>query len=209
MSPLGRATLVAACLLAVLPLRSQAQTTAASYAGGLSAGRAFVIDTDDPDPPGASSFSASFERRRAGRALSLGIEGGLHRHLVIAQDISDFTGWSSRLEDRRQSWRLTPYLRWRTQGEVSVYTQVGAGLYVQRTTYVQQERESGELTIDQSYRLTDAAAGLNLGIGLDMFIPGTPVGIGLGFRTHVVGGGGGFNSAEIGIVWRAGQRRTR
>ena len=208
MSPLSRATLVAIYLLAGLTFRVHAQARGASYTGALSTGRAFVVDSDSRDPAGGSSFTVSVERRRADRALSVGVEGGFHRHLMIAQDLSDFAGWSSKLEDRRQSWRVTPYLRWRTRGDVSVHTQIGAGLYVQRISYFHQEREAGVLTVDQSYRLTDATAGLNLGVGLDMFIPGTPVGIGLGVRTHVVGGGNGFNTAEIGIVWRTG-RGTR
>lgn len=208
MSTLSRATALVICLAAWLPLAGWAQSHAeASYAGALSGGRAFMVDLDDPDPDGSWSLSASLERRRIGRALSTGVEAGFHRYLVISQDLPpDITGFSSTLEDKRQSWRVTPYLRWRTQGDASLHAQVGAGLYLERSSYFQQVHEAGELVFDTRHAATEARAGLNLGVGVELFPPGSPVGLGLGFRAHSVLGGNGFNSGEVGIVWRG--RRT-
>jgi hypothetical protein len=182
-----------------------AQSPGTWYAGALSGGRAFMIDTDDPDPAGSASLTGSIERRRAGRSLSFGVEAGYHRYLVMVQDLApDVTGWAGKLEDKRQAWRLTPYLRWRTRGAVSLSAQLGAGVYLRRMSYLQQERQAGELVVNTSYTRTSAQPGINLGIGLDIFPPNSPVGLGLGLRTHAVRRGDGFHSAEVGIVWRAG-----
>jgi hypothetical protein len=203
----GRNMALGICLLAALPAFGQAQ--GAQYAVSVSGGRAFMVDTDDADPAGSSSFSAAFERRRPGRSLSTGIEAGFHRFLVIRQDLApDITGWASILEDTRQAWRLTPFLRWRTRGDVSLSAQVGGGLYVQRSSYFQQERELGELVVDARSTSTRARPGLNIGIGLEIAPGSSPVALALGFRTHAVfSGGDGFHTAEIGIVWR-GRART-
>ena len=196
--------LIAPAVLLRPALPVHAQSSEVSYAGALSFGHAFMVDIDDPDPAGGSSFSASVERRIAGRAMSIGIEAGLHRYHLFFQDlVPDITGWSNTLEDKRRAWRITPYVRWRTRGDVSVHAQLGAGVYVRETSYFQQEREEGVTVYETRYETRRAKPGINLGIGAELLIPGTPVGLGLGLRTHA-GGGDGFSSAEIGLVWRTG-----
>ena len=70
------------------------------YQTAFSAGRAFMVDSDDPDPSGSSSVTAILERRQRGSAISLGVEGGLHEYLVLRQDLPpDVTGFSSKFED--------------------------------------------------------------------------------------------------------------
>ena len=207
MSPFRSVAPVAACLLLCLALPLYAQG-AGSYAGSLSFGHAFVVDVDDPDPTGGSSFTGSIERRTAGRAMSIGVEAGRHRYYRHYQNLTpDVTGWSNTLEDDRQTWRITPYVRWRTRGAVSIHVQVGAGVYVQHTSYFQQDRQGTVTVYETSYEARRAKLGLNLGVGAELLIPGTPVGLGLGLRTHA--GGAGFNSAEIGLVWRTGGNRVR
>jgi hypothetical protein len=193
---------MATLLAAGLAMPMQAQTP--RYGGAIAAGRAFMLDLDDPDPAGSWSYSASLERGRAGRSLSTGVEIGVHRYLVISQDLSDdVTGYSSFLEDTRRAWRLTPYFRWRTRGDLSLNAMLGAGLYVRRGTYRQQEREGGEVVYDTEYTTRRANAGLVLGIGAELFPTGGSIGVGVGVRTHaILGGGDGFNSAEVGVVWR-------
>jgi len=199
-SPWLRAALAGTWLILRPALPVHAQAAEVSYAGAISFGRAFMIDLDDPDPAGGSSLTASVERRVAGSAMSVGIEAGLHRYFRHSQDlVPDVTGWSSTLEDDRRAWRITPYLRWRTRGDVSVHVQVGAGVYARRVSYFQQERENGATAYETRYEITQARPGLNLGLGAELLISGTPVGLGLGLRAHSVGGDG-FTSAEIGLV---------
>jgi hypothetical protein len=185
--------------MALTPAAAQAR-----YEAALSAGRAFMIDVDDPDPAGSHSITGSLERRQPRSGLSLGVEGGVHRYLTMRQDLPpDVTGWSSRLEDTRQSWRVTPFVRWGTRGDhVRLYGQLGAGLYLQRYSYFQQERQEGVLVVDTRRRATEATAGMNLGVGLELFPGKVPIGVTAGFRTHLgLGGGDGFNTGEVGVVY--------
>jgi hypothetical protein len=86
-----------------------------------------------------------------------------------------------------------------------VYGQVGIGLYVADHSNLNQQREDGVLVVDEQYAATDLAAGLNLGVGLEVFPGRSPVGIALGLRSHAVTGGGDwFDSGELGIVYRWG-----
>ena len=173
------------------------------YAGAVSGGRAFMIDSDDADPAGSASLTGSIERRRAGRSLSLGVEAGFHRYLVLAQDLApDVTGWASRLEDKRQAWRLTPYLRWHTRRALSLSAQLGAGVYLGRISYLQQERAGGELVVNTSYTRTTVQPGINLVRGADFFPSRSPIGFGVGLRSHVVHGGVRLGDSQVGIVWR-------
>jgi hypothetical protein len=182
------------------------------YQGALSAGRAFMVDVDDPDPAGSYSVTATIERRQRGAAISLGLEGGLHRYLILRQDLPpDVTGWSSKFEDTRKAWRVTPFVRWGTKGsEVRVYGQIGMGLYVKEFSNLNQQREEGVLVVNQQHAATDAGAGINVGVGLELFPINVPVGLTLGFRSHaVVSGGGGFNTGEVGVVYRWGSGARR
>jgi hypothetical protein len=178
----------------------------------LAAGRAFMLDLDDPDPPGSYSVTGTFERQHTGSAVSLGVEAGLHEYLILRQDLApDVTGWSSELEDARMSWRVTPFVRCGTRGSgARVYGQIGMGLYGEQRSYFDQQREGGVLVVDQQHAATDVGAGINLGLGLELF-PGTvPVGLTLGVRSHVVfGGGDWFNTGEIGVAYRWGNRPRR
>jgi hypothetical protein len=193
------------CFLAVLALAPSAGAQT-KYAAALSAGGAFMPDSDDPDPAGSYSFTGTLERRRPGKALSLGVEGGVHRYLVMHQDLApDVAGWASKLEDTRKAWRVTPFVRWGTGGaDVRLYGQVGAGLYVLETSYFQQERVSGELVVDVARASTDPKPGFNLGVGLELHPGGTFVGIAAGLRSHhTIGrGANGFVTAELGVVLR-------
>jgi hypothetical protein len=200
---------IAAIVSPVVISPAAAQVT---YGGALSAGRAFMVDVDDPDPSGSYSATATLERRRPGAAFSLGVEGGLHRYLIIRQDLPpDVTSWASKLEDIRKSWRVTPFVRWGTRGsEVRFYGQLGMGLYVRQSSYFQQGREDGALVIDTRHSSTNPAAGVNLGVGLELFPGNGSLGLTFGFRAHVVGSNGdGFNTGEVGVVyrWRNGARR--
>ncbi len=192
-----------ACILAVLALAPSAGAQSA-YTGSLSAGSGFMVDADDPDPSGSFSFTAALERRRAGKAFTFGVEAGRHHYLAMRQNLApDVTGWASVLEDDRTAWRVTPFARWQTRGEaVRLYGQVGAGLYVLRTSYFQQERQSGALLIDTRRSSTDPDLGFNLGVGLELFPLGGRVGIGGNLRSHDLLGGDGFLTAELGIVLR-------
>jgi hypothetical protein len=208
-STLSRITVLVpiALLLGLRPAAAQV-----TYAGALSAGRAFMLDLDDPDPAGSYSATATLERRHPGSAFSLGVEAGLHRYLILRQDLTpDVTGWASKLEDVRRAWRVTPFLRLGTRGsQVRVYGQLGVGLYVRESSYFQQEREQSVLVVETRYRSTDAAAGINLGLGLELF-PGTgPIGLTAGLRAHsLTSGGDGFYTADAGVLyrWRKGSRR--
>jgi hypothetical protein len=181
-----------------------------TYAGALSAGHAFMLDLDDPDPSGSYSVAATLERRQPGSAFSFGVEAGLHRYLILRQDLApDVTGWASKIEDIRRAWRVTPFLRLGTQGSpVRVYGQLGTGLYLRQASYSQQEREQDVLVVDTRYRSADAAAGVHLGLGLEL-LPGTgPLGFTAGLRAHsLTTGGNGFYTAEAGIVYRWGNGR--
>jgi hypothetical protein len=179
---------------------------------GLSFGRAFMVDVDDPDPLGSSSVSGTFERRHRSSPFSLGVEAGLHEYLVLRQDLPpDVTGWSSKFEDTRKAWRVTPFVRLGTRGSsVRVYGQVGMGLYVQEYSSLNQQHEGGVLVVDEQYAVTDAGAGLHLGLGLGLFPGKVPVGLAVGFRSHAVfGGGDWFNTAEVGVVYRWGSGTLR
>jgi hypothetical protein len=183
------------------------------YQGALSAGAAFMVDVDDPDPSGSYSVTATLERRQPGAAISLGVEGGLHEYLILRQDLPpDVTGWSSKFEDTRKAWRVTPFVRWGTRGSgVRVYGQIGMGLYVEEFSNLNQQREGGVLVVDEQYAATDAGAGINLGVGLELFPISVPVGLTLGFRSHaVVSGGDWFNTGEVGVVyyWGSGPRTS-
>ena len=63
----------------------------------LSAGRAFMLDLDDPDPSGSYSVKEfSSVGTPAARCL-LGVEAGVHEYPILRQDIApDVTGWSSK-----------------------------------------------------------------------------------------------------------------
>lgn len=195
---------LAICFLAALVLLPSAAAQS-TYTGALSAGSAFMLDADDPDPAGSFSVTAALERRQTGKALSLGVEAGLHRYLAMRQDLPpDVSGWASKLEDTRKAWRVTPFIRWQTRGaDVHLYGQLGAGLYVLQTSYFQQEHESGELVLDVRHAATDPKAGFNLGVGLELYPGGKFVGIGAGLRSHyMIGQGDGFFTAELGVVLR-------
>jgi hypothetical protein len=157
-----------------------------AYTGALSAGSAFMLDADDPDPTGSYSGTAALERRQTGKALSLGVDAGLHRYLAMRQDLApDVSGWASKLEDTRKAWRVTPFIRWQTRGpDVHLYGLIGAGLYVLHTSYFQQEHQAGELVLDVRHASTDPKAGFNLGVGLELYPGGKFVGIGAGLRSH-------------------------
>jgi hypothetical protein len=178
----------------------------------LSAGRAFMVDVDDPDPAGSYSVTATFERRHVGATFSLGVEGGLHEYLILSQDLPpDVSGWSSKLEDTRVAWRVTPFARWGTRGSnVRVYGQVGTGLYVEQRSYFDQQREGGELVVDMQYEATEPRPGIHLGLGLELFPGAVPVGLTLGFRSHaVLSGGDWFHTGDVGVVYRWGSKSPR
>jgi hypothetical protein len=183
-----------------------------TYAGALSTGRAFMIDADDPDPSGSYSVTGAFERRHAGTAFSLGVEAGLHEYLVLRQDLPpNVTGWSIKLEDTRKAWRVTPFMRVGTRdSNVRVYGQVGLGLYVREWSNLNQQRERGVLVVDDQYAATDVKAGLNLGMGLELFPGSVPVGLTLGVRGHAMfSGGDGFFDREVGVIYRWGNGARR
>ena len=191
------------------PVVLRAAAAQVTHRATLSAGRAFMLDLDDPDPSGSYSVTGTFERRHTGSALSLGVEAGVHEYLILRQDLApDVTGWSSKLEDTRMSWRVTPFVRWGTGGSSArVYGQAGIGLYVEQRSYFDQQRDGGVLVVDQQYAATDAGAGINLGLGLELLPGKVPVGLTLGFRSHaVLSGGDWFNTGEVGIVYRWGSR---
>jgi hypothetical protein len=199
------ALVLIALLLGLHPAAGQV-----TYAGALSAGRAFMLDLDDPDPSGSYSAAATLERRQPGSAFSFGVEAGLHRYLILRQDLApDVTGWASRIEDIRRAWRVTPFLRLGTRGSpVRVYGQLGVGLYVRQSSYLQQDREQDLLVVDTRYRSADAAAGINLGLGLELASGTAPIGLTAGLRAHsLTSGGDGFYTAEAGIVYRWGNGR--
>jgi hypothetical protein len=180
-----------------------------NYEIALSGGRAFMIDLDDPDPSGSHSVTGAVERRHTGTAFSLGVEAGLHEYLILRQDLApDITGWSSKLEDTRMAWRVTPFVRWGTRGSnVRVYGQVGMGLYMEQRSYFDQQREDGVLVVDTQNDSTDPRPGLHLGLGLELFPGRVPVGLTLAYRGHaVLSGGDGFNTAEVGLVYRWGNK---
>ena len=194
---------------AASPVVLRAAAAQVNHRVALSAGRAFMLDLDDPDPSGSYSVTGAVERRHTGSALSLGVEAGVHEYLILRQDLArDVTGWSSKLEDTRMAWRVTPFVRWGTRGsDVRVYGQVGMGLYVEQRSYFDQQRDGGVLVVDQQYAATDVGAGINLGLGLELFPGKVPIGLTLGFRSHaVLSGGDWFNSGEVGIVYRWGSK---
>ena len=201
---------LAACsfFLLVLAPRMAAQSM---YTASLSAGSGFTIDTDDSDRPGAFSFTAAIERREVGKGFSFGLEAGRHHFLAMRQNLpADVSGWASILEDERTAWRVTPYVRWGTRGDiVRLYGHLGAGPYVQQSSYFQQERIAGELVVDMRHASTDPNAGFNLGVGLELFPIGRSVGVGASVRAHnMVGGGDGFLTAELGVVLGFSARRA-
>ena len=201
---------LAACSL-VLLLLTPPMAAQSMYSASLSAGSGFTVDTDDADAPGAFSFTAAIERREPGKAFSFGLEAGRHHFLAMRQNLPpDVSGWASILEDERTAWRITPFVRWQTRGDiVRLYGQLGAGLYVQQSSYFQQERISGELVVDMRHASTDPNAGFNLGVGLELFPIGRSVGLGGSLRAHnMVGGGDGFLTAELGVVLSFGARRA-
>jgi hypothetical protein len=190
----------------VLLRSTAAQVT---HQAALSAGRAFMLDLDDPDPSGSYSVTGAFERRHTGSAFSLGVEAGFHEYLILRQDLApDVTGWSSKLEDTRMSWRVTPFVRWSTRGtRARIYGQVGMGLYVEHRSYFDQQSEDGVLVVDMQHASTEPGAGIHLGLGLELYPGRVPLGLTLGFRSHsVLDGGDWFNTGEVGIVYRWGDR---
>jgi len=189
-------------LVVISPVTAQVM-----YQTGVSAGSAFMVDSDDPDPSGSYSVTAILERRQRGTAISLGVEGGLHEYLILRQDLPpDVTGFSSKFEDTRKAWEVTPFVRWGTRGSVvRVYGQIGLGLYVEESSSLNQQREGGVLVVDQQFATTDVGAGVGLGVGLELFPISVPVGLTFGFRSHAVAGGGDwFNTGEMGVVYRWG-----
>jgi hypothetical protein len=200
---------LAACSFFLLVL-APPMAAQSMYTASLSAGSGFIVDIDDSDPSGAFSFTAAIERREVGKAFSFGLEAGRHHFLAMRQNLPpDVSGWASILEDERTAWRFTPFVRWQTRGDlVRLYGQVGAGLYVQQSSYFQQERVAGELVLDMRHSSTDPNAGFNLGVGLELFPIGRSVGIGGSLRAHnMIGGGDGFLTAELGGVLRFSARR--
>ncbi len=194
---------------AASPVVLRAAAAQVTHQVALSAGRAFMLDLDDPDPSGSYSVTGTFERRHTGGALSLGVEAGVHEYLILRQDLApDVTGWSSKLEDTRMSWRVTPFVRWGAgRSGVRVYGQAGMGLYLERRSSFDQQRVGGVLVVDDQFAATDVGAGINLGLGLELFPGKVPVGLTLGFRSHaVLGGGDWFNTGEVGLVYRWGNR---
>jgi len=186
-------------LVVISPVTAQVM-----YQTGVSAGSAFMVDSDDPDPSGSYSVTAILERRQRGTAISLGVEGGLHEYLILRQDLPpDVTGFSSKFEDTRKAWEVTPFVRWGTRGSVvRVYGQIGLGLYVEESSSLNQQREGGVLVVDQQFATTDVGAGVGLGVGLELFPISVPVGLTFGFRSHAVAGGGDwFNTGEMGVVY--------
>ena len=186
-------------LVVISPVTAQVM-----YQTGVSAGSAFMVDSDDPDPSGSYSVTAILERRQRGTAISFGVEGGLHEYLILRQDLPpDVTGFSSEFEDTRKAWRVTPFVRWGTRGSVvRVYGQIGMGLYVEEFSSLNQQREGRVLVVDQQFATTDVGAGINLGVGLELFPVSVPVGLTFGFRSHAVAGGGDwFNTGEMGVVY--------
>jgi hypothetical protein len=88
-----------------------------------------------------------------------------------------------------------------------VYGQIGMGLYLEEHSNINQQRQGGVLVVDEQYAATDIGAGINLGLGLELFPGKVPVGLALGFRSHaVLGGGDWFNTGEVGVVYRWGNR---
>jgi len=194
---------------AASPAELRAAAAQVTHQVALSAGRAFMLDLDDPDPSGSYSVTGTLERRHTGGAFSLGVEAGVHEYLILRQDLApDVTGWSSKLEDRRMSWRVTPFVRWGAGGSgVRVYGQAGMGLYLEQRSSFDQQRVGGVLVVDEQFAATDVGAGINLGLGLELFPGKVPVGFTLGFRSHaVLSGGDWFNTGEVGIVYRWGNR---
>src|SRR6476646_9991800 len=124
-------------------------TAQVTYQTGVSAGSAFMVDSDAPDPSGSYSVTAILERRQRGTSISLGVEGGLHEYLILRQDLpTDVTGFSSKFEDTRKAWGVTPFVRWGTRGSVvRVYGQIGLGLYVEESSSLNQQREGGVLVV--------------------------------------------------------------
>jgi hypothetical protein len=88
--------------------------------------------------------------------------------------------------------------------------QIGMGLYLQQVSNLNQQREGGVLVVDQQSATTDVGAGINLGVGLELFPINVPVGLTFGFRSHAVAGGGDwFNTGEMGVLYRwGGGKRT-
>ena len=83
-----------------------------------------------------------------------------------------------------------------------VYGQIGMGLYVEEFSSLNQQREGRVLVVDQQFATTDVGAGINLGVGLELFPVSVPVGLTFGFRSHAVAGGGDwFNTGEMGVVY--------
>lgn len=183
-----------------------------THQAALSAGRAFMLDLDDPDPAGSCSLTGTLERRRASSAVSFGVEAGLHEYLILRQDLPpDATGWSSKLDDTRMSWRVTPFVRWGTgPAGIRLYGQVGMGLYVRQRSGFDRQHEDGVLVVNTQYASTDGGAGLHLGLGIELFPGEAPVGLALGLRGHaVLGGGDWFNTGELGLVYRWGDGSRR
>jgi hypothetical protein len=130
--------------------------------------------------------------------------------LTLRQDLPpDVTGFSSKFEDTRKAWRVTPFVRWGTNGSVArVYGQIGMGLYVEQFSNLNQQREGGVLVVDQQFARTEVGAGINLGVGLELFPISVPVGLTCGFRSHATAGGGDwFNTGEMGVVLSLERRR--
>jgi hypothetical protein len=207
-----RTALALLALLLMSRVTSRAAAAQSIWASSVSAGTAFMVDTDDPDPPGG--FSAALSVRRQGQsAFSLGVEAGYHDYLRISQDlpIGPSQPFRSILEDERAAWRIGPMLRWQASGRtIRPYGSVGANLYLFRTTYLQQERDrSGALVLDQRLRFTDLRPGLSLGTGVEIFPGRGRVGLGLGLRAHNAFGSraNGFLTVDVGIVFREGRAR--
>jgi hypothetical protein len=59
----------------VLPALISPAAAQVRYQGTLSAGSAFMVDVDDPDPSGSYSVTGTLERRQRGAVMALGLEG--------------------------------------------------------------------------------------------------------------------------------------
>jgi hypothetical protein len=76
----------------VSPVMIGPATAQIRYQGTLSAGHACMVDVDDLNPSGSYSVTAALERRQAGAAISVGVEGGLHEYLTLRQNLPPDVG---------------------------------------------------------------------------------------------------------------------
>lgn len=98
-------------------------------------------------------------------------------------------GLSSRIT--QSAGRFTPYLRLATrESTVRVYVQTGLGVYLRKFSSEQRQIQGGVVAFDVSSTTTDTKGGVHFGLGI-------------GVRSHRIINGSAFNTAEIGLVYRA------